>query len=251
MQDFFPQVVFTVLGIPIRDTVISTWIMMALIVGLAVVARHRWPAAVEGLISFLGNTISDLMDRPAEPFLPFLGALIIFIAVANIIGVIPFIISPTRDINTPLALALVVFFSVHYFGVRAKGVLGYLKDLASPIFMLPLELVGQFSRTLSLTLRLFGNIISTDLVVAVIFALVPLLAPLPLIGLSMFTGLLQAYIFTALAAVFIGAGLEASEPVQSESAGQQMDKSANQQISKSANQQIGKSANHQREGTSI
>jgi F-type H+-transporting ATPase subunit a len=213
MQDFFPQVVFNVLGIPVRDTVISTWIMMALIVGLAVVARLRWPMAVEALIRFLGDTISDLMGRPTEPFLPFLGALIIFIAVANIIGVIPFIISPTRDINTPLALALVVFFSVHYFGMRSKGVLGYLKDLASPIFMLPLELVGQFSRTLSLTLRLFGNIISTDMVVAVIFALVPLFAPLPLIGLSIFTGLLQAYIFTALAAVFIGAGLEASEPV--------------------------------------
>jgi F-type H+-transporting ATPase subunit a len=213
MEDFFPQVVFTVLGIPVRDTVISTWVMIALIVALAVVVGRRRPAALEMLFGFLNDTISDIMGRPAEPFLPFLGALVIFIAVANLIGVVPFLVSPTRDINTPLALALVVFFSVHYFGMRSKGIFGYLKGLASPIFMLPLELIGQFSRTLSLTLRLFGNIISTDMVVAVIFALVPLFAPLPLIGLSMFTGLLQAYIFTALAAVFIGAGLEASEPV--------------------------------------
>ena len=213
MQDFFPQVAFTVFDIPVRDTVISTWIMIALIVLLAVLARRRWPMALEMLFGFLNDTLTDIMGLPAEPFLPFLGALIIFIAVANVIGVVPFIVSPTRDINTPLALALVVFFSVHYFGMRSKGIFGYLKGLASPIFMLPLELIGQFSRTLSLTLRLFGNIISTDMVVAVIFALVPLFAPLPLIGLSMFTGLLQAYIFTALAAVFIGAGLEASEPV--------------------------------------
>ena len=212
MEDVFPQVVFNLFGIPVRDTVISTWIMMVLVVALAILARRHWPTALEKVVVFLNDSVSDIMGRPAEPFLPFLGALAIFIAVANIIGVVPVLVSPTRDVNTPLALALVVFFSVHYFGMRAKGVLGYLKDLASPIFMLPLEIVGQLSRTLSLTLRLFGNIISTDLIVAVIFALVPLFAPLPMIGLSMFTGLLQAYIFTALAAVFIGAGLEASEP---------------------------------------
>jgi F-type H+-transporting ATPase subunit a len=151
------------------------------------------------------------MGRPAEPYLPFLGALAIFIAFSNIIGVVPLVVTPTRDINTPLALALTVFFSVHYFGIRAKGAVGYLKGLASPIFMLPLEAISQLSRTLSLTLRLFGNIISTELIVAVIFTLVPLLVPLPLVGFSMFTGLLQAYIFTALATVYIGAALEAGE----------------------------------------
>ena len=226
MNDFFPQVIFTVFGIPVRDTIISTWVMMALIVALIVIARRRWPAALEMLVGFLSDTVSDIMGRPALPFLPFLGALAIFIAVANVIGVVPILVTPTSDINTPLAMALVVFFSVHYFGMRAKGVIGYLKDLASPIFMLPLEVVGQLSRTLSLTLRLFGNIISTDLIVAVIFSLVPLLVPLPMVGLSMFTGILQAYIFTALAAVFIGAGLEASEPVESESASQRVSESA-------------------------
>lgn len=221
MGDFFPQTVFSLFGIPVRDTITSTWVMIALIVALAVMAHRRWPEALEMLVAFLDNTVSDIMGRPAGPFLPFLGALAIFIAVANLLGVLPSIplpngkmlriASPTRDINTPLALALVVFFSVHYFGMQAKGVFGYLKDLASPIFMLPLEIIGQLSRTLSLTLRLFGNIISTDLVVAVMFSLVPLFVPLPMIGLSMFTGLLQAFIFTALAAVFISAGLEASE----------------------------------------
>lgn len=215
MEDFFPHTVFTILGIPVRDTVISTWVMMAIVVVLAIVIGRRRPTALEMLVDFLNDTISGVMRRPAEPYLPLLGALVIFIAAANVIGIVPFVVSPTRDINTPLALALIVFFSVHYFGMRAKGVGGYFKDLASPIFILPLEIVGQLSRTLSLTLRLFGNIVSTELVVAVIFALVPLFVPLPLVGFSMFTGLLQAYIFTSLAAVYIGAGLEASGPVSS------------------------------------
>jgi F-type H+-transporting ATPase subunit a len=211
MEDFFPYVLFTILGIPVRNTVVSTWVMVVIVVGLAIVVGRRRPTALEVLVDFLNDTISDMMGRPAEPYLPFLGALAIFIAVANVIGVVPFVVSPARDVNTPLALALIVFFSVHYFGIRAKGVFGYLKSLASPIFILPLEIVGQLSRTLSLTVRLFGNIISTELIVAVIFMLVPLIVPLPLIVFSMFTGLLQAYIFTALAAVYIGAGLEASE----------------------------------------
>jgi F-type H+-transporting ATPase subunit a len=143
--------------------------------------------------------------------LPLLGTLFIFIAVANSISVVPILSSPTRGINTPFALALIVFFSVHYFGIKEKGLGGYLKDLASPIFLLPLELIGQFSRTLSLTLRLFGNVLSTELIVAVVFSLLPLIVPLPLIGFSMLTGALQAYIFTVLAAVYIGAAVAANE----------------------------------------
>jgi len=211
MEGFFPQVVFTIFGVPVRDTVVSTWIMMAIIVGVAAVIGRRWPAVLEMLVDFLIDTISSAMGRTAEPYLPFLGALTIFIAVANIIGIVPAVVSPTRDINTPVALALVVFFSVYYFGIREKGLWGYFKALASPIFMLPMELISHVSRALSLTLRLFGNIISTELIVAVVFALVPLIVPLPLVAFSMLTGVLQAYIFTVLAAVYIGAGLEASE----------------------------------------
>jgi F-type H+-transporting ATPase subunit a len=185
--------------------------MIALVVGGVILARQRWPTVLEMLVGFLNDIISDVMGQSAEPFLPFLGALIIFIALANTVGVVPILVTPTRDINTPLALAIAVFFAVHYFGVRGKGALGYLKSLSSPIFMLPLEIVGQLSRTLSLTLRLFGNVISTELIVAVIFMLIPPGVPLILMGFSMFTGVLQAYIFTSLAAVYIGAALEEAE----------------------------------------
>ena len=146
MDEITPHVVFTLFNIPVRDTVTTTWIMIGLIILLSIVINRRQPAVLETLVDFLQDTVSDVMGRPAEPFLPFLGSLAIFIAVANIIDIIPLLNSPTRDINTPLALALVVFFSVHYFGIRSRGLLGYLKSLASPIFLLPLEIIGQLSR---------------------------------------------------------------------------------------------------------
>ena len=207
MEGFFPQTV-EFLGIPISDTVYATWAMMAIALALIVVVRRLSPEMLEMLIDFVSQTIADVMGRPSRPFLPFLGALAIFIAIANTISSVPLIDAPTRGINTPVALAIVVFFSVHYFGIRAKGLFGYLKDLASPIFLLPLEIIGQISRTVSLAIRLFGNILSTELIVAVVFSLIPLLVPLPLIGLNAFTGLLQAYIFTTLAAVYISTALD-------------------------------------------
>ena len=209
MSEVNPTVLFNLFGIPVRDTVVSTWVMMALIIGLAVVVNRKRPIALEMLVDFLADLVSDIMGRSSAPYLPLLGSLAIFIAVANIIGVVPILVSPTLDINVTLALALIVFFSVHYFGIRSKGLFRYFKDMASPIYLLPLEIVGQLSRTLSLTLRLFGNIFSAELIVAIIFALVPLFVPLPLVGLGIFTGLLQAYIFTSLAAVYIGAAVEA------------------------------------------
>jgi len=179
---------------------------------LILILRRYSPTAIEMVIEFLNDLISDLMGRPVAAYLPLLGSLAIFIGVGNTMGIFPFLNAPTRDINTTFALALVVFFSVHYFGIKEEGFKTYFKNLASPIFLLPLEIISQLSRTLSLTLRLFGNILSGELIVAIILSLVPLFVPLPLIGLSIFTGILQAYIFTALAAVYITAGMETSKP---------------------------------------
>jgi F-type H+-transporting ATPase subunit a len=208
MIDVAPHVMFSVFGIAVRDTVVATWIMIAITVGVVLLLRRSRPMALELLVDFVLDLLSPTLGDRAAAYLPFLGTLTIFIAIANVIGVVPVVITPTRDINTPLAMALVVFFSVHYFGIRERGPLGYLKQLATPVFILPLEIVSQISRTVSLTIRLFGNIISTELVVAVIFSLVPIFAPLPLIGFSLLTGVLQAYIFAALAVSYIGSGLE-------------------------------------------
>lgn len=212
-----PHQVVTLFGgrLVITNTVTSSWAMIALIMGLALYLYQRYPTALEMLMDFLTDLVADVVgEATAQLYMPFLGSLAIFIAFANVIGVIPGFVSPTRDVNTPAALAIVVFFAVHYFGISAKGWMQYLKDLASPLYLLPLtlplELIGQFSRTLSLTLRLFGNILSGEMVIAVIFSLVPLFVQLPLVGLSMFTGLLQAYIFTVLATVYIGSGIAAN-----------------------------------------
>jgi F-type H+-transporting ATPase subunit a len=199
---------FSVFGIAVRDTVVATWVMIAITIGVVLLLRRSRPMALELLVDFLLDLLSPTFGDRAASYLPFLGTLAVFIAIANVIGVVPVVVTPTRDINTPVAMALVVFFSVHYFGMREHGALGYLKQLATPVFLLPLEIVGQISRTISLSVRLFGNIISTELIVAVVFVLVPVFAPLPLIGFSMLTGVLQAYIFTSLAIAYIGSGVE-------------------------------------------
>ncbi|MFN2286285.1 MAG: F0F1 ATP synthase subunit A [Anaerolineae bacterium] len=212
MDEVFPKVVFTLFDvIPVRDTVISTWVMMALILAVIYIIRRSMPEALVMFIDFVSDTISDVLGRPAELFLPFLGALILFLLVANNLALLPFLSTPTKDINTPLAMALTVFFAVHYFGIREKGLLGYFKGLATPIFMLPLELIGQLSRTMSLTLRLFGNVLSGEFIVAVIFSLVKPIAPLPMMALGTVSGVLQAYIFTILASSYIASALGSGE----------------------------------------
>ena len=208
MDEVFPRVVFMLFGvIPVRDTVISTWVMMALVLGVILVLRRSVPDALEMFIDFVSDTITDLLGRPAEPFLPFLGAIILFLLVGNNLGLLPFLTTPSKDINTPLAMALIVFFSVHYYGIREKGLWGYFKSLATPFFMLPLEVIGQLSRTMSLTLRLFGNVLSSEFIVAVIFSLVQPIAPLPMMALGTVSGVLQAYIFTVLASSYIASAL--------------------------------------------
>ena len=196
MDSVFPQVVFNLFGvIPVRDTVISTWVMMAIVLVGVYLLRRSLPEALEMLIEFVSDATADILGRSPEPFLPFLGAIVIFLAVANNLALLPVLVTPTKDINTTLAMALVVVIAVHVFGIREKGVFGYIKSLSSPIFMLALEAIGQVSRTMSLALRLFGNVISSEFVVAVLFSLVPLGVPLIMMALGAFTGILQAYIF--------------------------------------------------------
>ena len=184
---------------------------MALIVVAVLVIRRRWPMMLEWLVGFLDDTIASTIGRPTEPYVPFLGAMILFLAASNNLGIIPWTITPSRDISTPAAMALIVLVAVNYFGIRAKGGLGYLKHVSSPIFMIALEIIGQLSRTLSLTLRLFGNVVSGELIVAVIYALVAPIAPLPLMILGMFTGILQSYIFVVLTTSYISLAVRTTE----------------------------------------
>ena len=201
MDDVFPQVLFTFYGIPIRNTVISTWAMMAMIVVAVVALRKKAPVVLEMLIDFVEGMARDYIPGPSDLYVPFLGSLIVFIAVANLSGIIPLMATPTRDINTPLALALVVLVVVFAYGIKVKGIGGFAKGFLTPT--LPLDLIGYVSRTMSLTLRLFGNVIGGEIIVAVLTKLAPIGVPLIMVALGGITGILQAYVFTVLTASYL------------------------------------------------
>lgn len=171
---------------------------------------HWWQHLLEVGVESVVNLISRVTKQPGEKFVTLIGTLAVFIATANLVGLLPGLRSPTGDVNTPLALALIVFFAVHYYGVKELGLKGYLRHLAQPsLVTLPMELVGQVSRTLALSFRLFGNIVAGAVIVAILYLLLPLLIPVPLLLFNVLIGLLQAFVFTILAAVYIGAAVEA------------------------------------------
>ncbi len=216
MESITPQVVLYILGLPITDTVVSTWVMMAIIILVAFLLKKYAPTANEMIVEMINDIVSSVMPESTKvsKFLPILGTLAVFLLLANIFSIFPLMVSPTANLNTTIALAIVVFFAVHIYGVLEKGLWGYFKDLANPIFILPLEIVSQFSRTVSLAIRLFGNILSTDLIVAIVFSLIPFIVPLPLAALGMLTGVLQAYIFLVLSSLYIASGIELEEMEQ-------------------------------------
>jgi F-type H+-transporting ATPase subunit a len=206
-------VLFHLGSIAITRPVVTTWAIMLVLTVLcwAVTRRlNRLPdgrqAVLEIVVTGIERQIADIMRRNARPFLPLLATLFIFLLAANLSGLLPGVEAPTSKLETPAALALIVFFSVHYFGVRARGVRAYLASFAEPrLVMLPLNILSEITRTFSMMVRLFGNIMSGEFVLALILALAGLFLPIPLMALELLVGLVQAYIFTVLAAVFIGA----------------------------------------------
>ncbi len=206
-------VLFHIGPVTITQPVVTTWaIMLALAIASWLVTRRlrKFPdgpqALIEVVVTGILAQIQDVIRKDPRPFLPLLGTLFIFLVTANLSGILPGVEGPTGKLETPAALALIVFFSVHYFGVRAKGIGGYLASFAKPkLIMLPLNVLSELTRTFSLMLRLFGNIMSGEFIIALIIALAGLFVPIPLMVLEILVGLVQAYIFTVLAAVFIGA----------------------------------------------
>ena len=210
MEATTPQIIFYLFGLPITDTVVSTWVMMVIVIAIAVILRKYKLEFAERIIEMINGIISSVMPENSDvmQYLPILGTLMIFLLFGNIFSIFPLMVSPTANINTTFALAVIVFFAVHVYGIKEKGLWGYIKGLASPIYLLPLEFVSQLSRTVALTIRLFGNIISSDLIVAIVFSLIPYIVPLPFIALGLLTGVLQAYIFTVLASLYIASAIE-------------------------------------------
>ena len=206
-------IVFHVGPIAITRPVVTTWVIMALLTlgsWLATRRLQRRPdrrqAVIEILVNGISEQIEGVMQNDPRPYLPLLGTLFVFLVTTNLSGVLPGVEAPTGKLETPAALALIVFFAVHYFGVRAQGPLGYLASFAKPkLIMLPLNIVSEVTRTFSLMVRLFGNVMSGEFVIAMVVGLAGLFVPIPLMALEIVMGLVQAYIFTVLATVFIGA----------------------------------------------
>ena len=205
---------------PITEPVLVTWaIMAALVVGGLLVSRRltlipsTTQAAFELVVDALDSLIHDTMRAEPTPYRALIGTLFVFILVANWSSMIPGITPPTAHIETDAALALIVFVAVFWFGVRSGGVLGYLKTFASPSpIMIPLNFVESLTRTFSLLVRLFGNVMSGVFVVGVVLSLAGLFAPIPLMALELLTGAVQAYIFAVLAMVFIAGALSEKSP---------------------------------------
>jgi F-type H+-transporting ATPase subunit a len=217
-MDLERGVVFTLVGIPVTTTVVTTWGMVVALCAAAVLGGKRlrekpsrWQAAVEWGVSTLQNLLAEVTGGRGEKYLPLVMTIAIFVLVANLLSVIPFVEAPTGDINTPVALAVIVFFSVHYFGIRDMGLWGYLKKFARPVFiLLPINILEHFTRTLSLAVRLFGNMLSHQIIVAILLLMLPLVVPVVLEILGLFIGILQAYIFTVLTIVYIGGAVRAA-----------------------------------------
>jgi len=209
------EVLFHLGPVAISRAVVTTWALMA---GLAFFCRiatrrlrlrpHGRQVLIEVVVTGIASQIENVICRDPRPFLPLLGTLFILLATANLSGLLPGVQAPTGTLETPAALALIVFFSVHYFGVRARGLRGYLASFAEPkLIMLPLNVLSEITRTFSLMVRLFGNVMSGEFVIALVVALAGLFVPVPLMVLEILVGLVQAYIFTILATVFIGAAI--------------------------------------------
>ncbi len=206
------EVLFRLGPVPITRPVVVTWGLMAVLTLISMLATRKLrldpgpgQAALELLILSVQGQIRETLRTDPAPYLPFLATLFIFIASANLLSLVPGVEPPTAHLETDAALAVIVFFAVHYFGVRVRGLAGYLANFAKPTWiMLPLNLLSEVTRTFSLMVRLFGNIMSGVFVIGVVLSLVGLLVPIPFMALELLTGLIQAYIFTVLAMVFIG-----------------------------------------------
>jgi len=164
------------------------------------------------LMEHLEAIMTDMSGGDPRPYTPLVLTLAIFIGAANLLGLLPGLRAPTADLSTTAALAVVVFWAVPFYGIRARGVRGYLRHYLRPSpLLLPVEVITEFSRTVALAVRLFGNVMSEELVIAVLLSIAGLLMPVPMMLLAVLTGVVQAYIFSVLTMVYLSAAVRAEK----------------------------------------
>jgi F-type H+-transporting ATPase subunit a len=217
------DVVFRVGPIAVTTPVVATWAIMLLLAGgswmlTRALSMHptRRQAALELLVGAIETQIRDTMRVGPGPYLPLIGTLFLFIFTANWSSLVPGFEPPTANLESDAALALIVFVAVFWFGIRVRGLRGYFATFAEPNFlMIPLNLVETVTRSFSLVVRLFGNVMSGVFVIGIVLSLIGFLVPVPLMALDLLTGAVQAYIFSVLAMVFIAGAVGGAEPARS------------------------------------
>lgn len=216
-------VAFRIGPIAVFATVVTTWGIMLALGTLSWFATRRLTldpgplqAALEGAVSTIYDVIRNLLPEHTELVLPFVGTLWVYILAANLTGLIPGLASPTGDLSVTAGLAILVFLSVHWFGIRSEGVKEYLRHYFSPTpIMVPFHVISEISRTVALAMRLFGNIMSLEMAAMLVLVVAGPLVPVPLLMLHIVEALVQAYIFGMLALVYISGGIQSQQMIRS------------------------------------
>jgi F-type H+-transporting ATPase subunit a len=201
--------------VAVTEPVIVTWVIMAFLTLLAVAVTRRLSllpskaqTVLELFVSAIDSQIRDTMQVEPGPYRALIGTIFIFILVANWSSLAPGVEAPTAHLETDAAFGAIVFCATIFYGVRALGLSGYLATFTKPTWvMIPINIAEQFTRTFSLIVRLFGNVMSGVFIGAIVLSLAGLFVPIPFMALDLLTGAIQAYIFTVLAMVYIGAAL--------------------------------------------
>jgi len=217
------QIIFWQYGFfKLNATIVFTWgLMFVLAVGAKLITRKlsiglrraRWQNLLEIVVIAIEKQIEEVGLRQPRRYLGFLATLFLFLAMAALCTIIPGYQPPTGSLSTTVALALCVFVAVPLFGIEERGLGNYLKSYAQPTFiMLPFNIISEISRTLALSVRLFGNMMSGAMIIAILLSITPFIFPVVMMALGLLTGMVQAYIFAILAAVYIAAATRVRAP---------------------------------------
>lgn len=213
--------------VTISATLIYTWIIMGLLViGSILITRNlstertmsRWQNLMEVIVLAIRSEIKEIVKEDEDTYFCFIGTLFLFILFSNLLTFIPGYVAPTSSLTTTSALAIMVFFAVPIFGISKQGIIEYFKEYFRPTFIFfPFHVMGEFSRTLALAVRLFGNLMSHEKVIAILLTVTPLFFPIVMQALGLLIGLIQAYIFVVLAMVYIASATQAHEETEHKS----------------------------------
>ncbi|MEB2787091.1 F0F1 ATP synthase subunit A [Algoriphagus persicinus] len=208
--------------ITLNLTIVTTWVLILLMVTAAsIITRKlksdihisRWQCVLEMIVTTINDQIKEIGLKKPEEYIGFIGTLFLFIAFANLSIIFPWYEPPTASLSTTAALAICVFVAVPFFGIEKSGLLGYLKIYIKPtVIMLPFNLISEVSRTLALAIRLFGNVMSSGLIVGILLSIAPFIFPGVMNVLGLLTGIIQAYIFSILATVYITSAVQNAKP---------------------------------------